>query len=145
MISSIFPHSVPHFAVASLIFPNFFFIFFLILVFRVGEGSALATPLDCRQRLFSTNRGETDLMTSTSFLYTRGSKFTTRFSSVFKVTIHTWKAVQCTKRQWYIIVVIPFIFLMVSNYAEKCVVYSPLPHYKNSSFYILTFSVTFAY
>ena len=49
MISSTFPH----FPVASLIFPQFFFIFFLILVFRVGSsptregpGSrALATPL----------------------------------------------------------------------------------------------------
>ena len=41
MISSIFPH----FPVASLIFPQFFFIFFLILVFRRPPGKALATPL----------------------------------------------------------------------------------------------------
>ena len=44
MISSIFPH----FPVAFLIFPQFFFIFFLILVFRVGgsptrEGPGYAT------------------------------------------------------------------------------------------------------
>ena len=44
MVSSIFPH----FPVASLIFPQFFFIFFLILVFRVGgsptrEGPGYAT------------------------------------------------------------------------------------------------------
>ena len=40
MISSIFPH-LP---VASLIFPQFFFIFFLILIFRVGGSSTLEGP-----------------------------------------------------------------------------------------------------
>ena len=51
MISSIFPH----FPVASLIFPQFFFIFFLILGFRVGgsptwEGPGYATE-DLYQKL----------------------------------------------------------------------------------------------
>ena len=40
MISSIFPH----FPVASLIFPQFLFIFFLILVFRVGSSPTREGP-----------------------------------------------------------------------------------------------------